>query len=263
MHPMSEDNQRGEGNVFGLDAHPKVTEASQLLKQALQSKKTQRHKLVEEKKATRSDALENDQKGSDVAKPFKNSPIGETNSKPIGGQEGTQEGVRPTKGGVDPIRPTPIPTESVWNGEKIFMSGNPTPPTPQNDDPFRYTTSCPPRPQASTEIVQEFYPKTLVVDFDGTISEEGARAYADALPNNRMICALRKAYAQGWRIMVDTARGYGSHDSERQRCLELTKKQLDEWGCPYDTLRVGVKIAGAYYIDDRSVLPEKFIEGIL
>lgn len=260
---MTEDNRRGEGNSFGLEAHPKVSEAIRLLKHALDSKKTPRQKLFEKERAILKRALENEQKEANVAKHSREGGSRQTDATPAGKQEGTQDGVSPIETRIDLLRPTDIPTESVWRGEKIFMSGNPVVYPPQNDDPFRYTTSCPPRQQASTEMVDEFFPKTLVVDFDGTISEEGARAYADAIPNTRMICALRKAYADGWSIMVDTARGYGSHDTERHRCMELTKKQLDEWGCPYDTLRVGVKIAGAYYIDDRSVLPEKFIEGIL
>jgi hypothetical protein len=255
---MTDDSSRGEGNSFGLETHPKVSEAIRLLKHALDSKKTPRQKLFEKERAILKRALEKEQKEANVAKPSSEGERKQTEATPVGKQEGTQEGVTPIETGIDLLRPTPVPTEQEWRGEKVFMSGNPV---GLPDDPFRYTTSCPPRPQASTEMVDEFYPKTLVVDFDGTISEEGARAYADAVPNTRMICALRKAYADGWSIMVDTARGYGSHDTERHRCMELTKRQLDEWGCPYDTLRVGVKIAGAYYIDDRSILPEKFIEG--
>jgi hypothetical protein len=80
--------------------------------------------------------------------------------------------------------------------------------------------------------------KTIYVDVDETICYyEGERKYDLALPIRENIDKINKLYDEGNFIMYWTARGSLTGID----WFDLTKKQLDSWGCSYNGLSVGEK----------------------
>jgi hypothetical protein len=76
------------------------------------------------------------------------------------------------------------------------------------------------------------------VDIDETICfYEGKREYPLAVPNMDNIAKINKLYDEGHTITYWTARGAIS----KIDWYDLTKRQLDKWGCKYHTLDVGTK----------------------
>jgi hypothetical protein len=72
--------------------------------------------------------------------------------------------------------------------------------------------------------------------------------------NEDLINAINKLYDEGNTIIIYTARHW--------LLLEKTKKQLSEYGVKYTTLVCG-KPVGDYYINDKGVKPEEFLEEVL
>jgi len=78
----------------------------------------------------------------------------------------------------------------------------------------------------------------IYVDIDETICHyEGKREYPLAVPLKVNIAKINKLYDEGHTITYWTARGAIS----KIDWYDLTKRQLDEWGCKYHTLNVGTK----------------------
>ena len=89
----------------------------------------------------------------------------------------------------------------------------------------------------------------IYVDIDQTICfYEGDRNYLLAIPNRENIAKINKLYDEGHKITYWTARGsYSGIDY-----YELTKSQLDDWGCKYHHLSVGEKPAYDLLICDKT-----------
>jgi len=89
----------------------------------------------------------------------------------------------------------------------------------------------------------------IYVDIDETIClYNGERDYEKAIPiieNIKKICIL---YEQGNKITYWTARGSVTGID----WYDLTKKQLDSWGCKYHNLIVGEKPAYDLLICDKT-----------
>lgn len=100
-----------------------------------------------------------------------------------------------------------------------------------------------------------------VVDIDGTICSITDGKYDDALPNGDRIAKINKLYDEGNQIIYLTARGMGrsgdNADLAKETFYELTKNQLDRWGCKYHKLVLG-KPSGDYYIDDKGMNANEF-----
>ena len=78
----------------------------------------------------------------------------------------------------------------------------------------------------------------IYVDIDETICfYDGERYYTKAIPNLENIKKIRILYDEGHTITFWTARGSVTGID----WYDVTKKQLDEWGCKYHHLSVGEK----------------------
>lgn len=86
-----------------------------------------------------------------------------------------------------------------------------------------------------------------VFDLDGTICTQ-ERSYDEARPIASVVEHVRRLHAEGHRIVIYTARGSETGIDWR----DVTERQLEAWGVPFDLLMDG-KPAGDFYIDDRAV----------
>lgn len=78
----------------------------------------------------------------------------------------------------------------------------------------------------------------IFVDIDETICfYNGERNYPDAIPHYENIEKINKLYDNGNEITYWTARGTVTGID----WYDVTKQQLDEWGCKYHHLSVGEK----------------------
>lgn len=89
--------------------------------------------------------------------------------------------------------------------------------------------------------------KIIYVDIDGTICTI-ARPYSDAKPISEHINKINKLFDEGHTIIYYTARGAASGIDY----TELTEKQLKDWGCKYNQLRMNHKPDYDLYICDKS-----------
>lgn len=100
-----------------------------------------------------------------------------------------------------------------------------------------------------------------VIDIDGTICNLNNGDYLDSEPIVDRIEKINKLYDDGHIIKYFTARGMGRYkDSPNlswKNFYELTKNQLDSWGCKYHQLVMG-KPSGDLYIDDKGINANDF-----
>jgi phosphatidate phosphatase PAH1 len=94
--------------------------------------------------------------------------------------------------------------------------------------------------------------KIIYVDIDGTIcnSIDGSGQYMqydEVVPRYNQIEKINKLYDEGNTIIYWTSRGTATLIN----WLDLTKNQLDEWGCKYHDVRCG-KPQYHLWIDDKS-----------
>ena len=86
-----------------------------------------------------------------------------------------------------------------------------------------------------------------VIDIDGTICKEVGKVIGRP-PYKDRIEKINKLYDEGHHIKYWTARGSGSGID----WYDVTKKQLDNWGCKYHELSVGEKPDYHLLICDRT-----------
>ena len=90
-------------------------------------------------------------------------------------------------------------------------------------------------------IESKLYPKEnkkALVDIDETIcfyKTDKPRYYENAIPKQENIDKINKLYDEGWEIVYWTARGSISKVDR----YELTRNQLETWGCKFHDLIVG------------------------
>ncbi len=111
-----------------------------------------------------------------------------------------------------------------------------------------------------------------VIDIDHTIcipndaEKDTFEKYGKAKPIKEMIDAIRKAKQSGYRIVLFTARRMATHNGDINKVIEdvgeLTINWLKEHDVPYDELQFG-KPNAVYYVDDKALLPNQFIEWIM
>lgn len=110
--------------------------------------------------------------------------------------------------------------------------------------------------------------KALVVDIDGTLCpiKGPSESYADLVPEPRMLEKLRALHAEGWVIILDSARGMRSQDGNPGRINRNVAPALLKWlaehDIPFDELHLAKPWPGrqGFYIDDRAVRPREFVE---
>jgi len=88
----------------------------------------------------------------------------------------------------------------------------------------------------------------IYADIDGTICSDESGLYEKVKPIKEQINKINKLYDEGNTIIYWTARGTVTGIN----WFDLTKKQLDSWGCKYHELRVGTKPHYDLWIDDKS-----------
>ena len=92
-----------------------------------------------------------------------------------------------------------------------------------------------------------------IVDIDNTICKTVDSDYPNSVPLYGRIAKINELWRNGNMIIYHTARGANSGVD----WTELTKKQLQEWGCLYDELRMG-KPAYDIWIDDKAINSEVY-----
>ena len=89
----------------------------------------------------------------------------------------------------------------------------------------------------------------IYIDIDETIcTSPENRDYSLATPIVENIVKANNLYEEGNTITYWTARGTVTGVD----WFDLTKEQLDSWGCKYHDLRVGTKPHYDLWIDDKS-----------
>jgi hypothetical protein len=99
-----------------------------------------------------------------------------------------------------------------------------------------------------------------IIDIDNTIcltrrNVQGKWDYPNSLPYQDRIAKVNELYDGGNTIIYWTARGSGSGID----WTELTKQQLDDWGCKYHEVRLG-KPSYDIWIDDKAFNDEHWFD---
>lgn len=90
---------------------------------------------------------------------------------------------------------------------------------------------------------------TIYVDIDNTICITPDDVhYTESLPLKENIDKINKLYKEGHTIIYWTARGMRS----KIDYTDLTKKQLEDWGCRYHELRMNEKPSYDLLICDKT-----------
>jgi len=108
--------------------------------------------------------------------------------------------------------------------------------------------------------------KRLVFDLDGTIAlDDPALSYAERVPNAPLVAKLREYKAQGFAIVIASARNMRTYGGQigliNANTLPVILAWLDRHQVPYDEVHVGKPWCGTegFYIDDRAIRPSEFV----
>ncbi|GGE89426.1 HAD hydrolase family protein [Shewanella carassii] len=108
--------------------------------------------------------------------------------------------------------------------------------------------------------------KRLIVDLDGTLTLGDSKDYSAVSPRLDVIAKLREYQAQGFDIVISTARNMRTFEGNVGKInihtLPVITAWLDKHQVPYDEILVGKPWCGheGFYIDDRAVRPSEFAE---
>lgn len=109
-------------------------------------------------------------------------------------------------------------------------------------------------------------PRRLVMDLDGTLTlDEPGVPYPEKRPNLAVIARLRAYQAEGFTIVIHTARNMRTHAGDIGRINLHTLPVVLEWlrrhGVPHDEVLVGKPWCGTegFYVDDRAIRPSEFV----
>jgi capsule biosynthesis phosphatase len=106
--------------------------------------------------------------------------------------------------------------------------------------------------------------KRLVMDLDGTITSGESSDYENVGVNHEVVARLRDYKAQGFEIVIHTARNMRTHNSSLGKITALTVPVIIRWlekhDIPYDEIWVGKPWCGSdgFYVDDKAVRPDEF-----
>lgn len=107
--------------------------------------------------------------------------------------------------------------------------------------------------------------KRLVMDLDGTITrDDPVRSYADKEPDAAVVTRMREYKAQGFEIIIYSARNMRTYDNSVGKIMAHTLPVIIEWlnrhDIPYDEIHVGKPWCGleGFYVDDRAIRPNEF-----
>ena len=107
--------------------------------------------------------------------------------------------------------------------------------------------------------------KCLVIDLDGTLTIDGdGESYALKQPNRAVIEKLREYQADGFQIIIATARSMRTYAGSIGKINANTLPVIIEWlrlhDVPYDEIHVGKPWSGegGFYVDDKAIRPSEF-----
>jgi len=103
-----------------------------------------------------------------------------------------------------------------------------------------------------------FEKKTIYVDIDNTITTTIGTEYKEAKPIIKNIQIINNLYNRGHHIVYWTARGSGSGIDYQ----DLTKNQLESWGCLYHELKFNKPVYDLF-IDDKSLPSIQVLENMI
>ena len=112
---------------------------------------------------------------------------------------------------------------------------------------------------------------TLIFDIDGTLCpiKEKEQNYIDLVPNSKVVNKLKYYHENGAKIILFSSRNMNSYNGNlgliNKNTAVVLNKWLLKWDIPYDEIYFGKPWPGHYgfYIDDRSVRPDEFINNSL
>lgn len=95
----------------------------------------------------------------------------------------------------------------------------------------------------------------IYIDIDDTIctSKSSKRKYVDPQPIRENIRKANQLYDKGHYIVYWTGRAGYYGEYSLAECYDITKKQLDSWGCKYHELRVGINKDWDLIIDNTAI----------
>jgi len=110
---------------------------------------------------------------------------------------------------------------------------------------------------------------TFIIDVDGTLCnaplvETGSFDYENALPVTDVIEKVQKLYKEGHKIVIFTARGMRTYQGDVEKIKLHVLPVLEDWlernQVPYHQIEVGKPWGpDVYYVDDRSIQPQDFV----
>ena len=109
--------------------------------------------------------------------------------------------------------------------------------------------------------------KCIVMDIDGTLCpiKQSGQEYADLVPYPEVIARLREYKAQGFYIILYTARNMRTYEGNVGLIQANTAPVLWEWlekhDIPYDEIHMGKPWPGkgGFYVDDKTIRPDEFL----
>ena len=105
----------------------------------------------------------------------------------------------------------------------------------------------------------------IVTDVDDTILFTENRDYENSRPNEPVVEGLRRLKEKGWKIILMSARGMGRSNGDIETVSEEVTAEIqrfvDKYDVPCDDIILG-KPWASYYIDDKAIRPDEFVEKI-
>ena len=108
--------------------------------------------------------------------------------------------------------------------------------------------------------------KRLIIDLDDTLTKNNKDlSYNNKEPNFALITKLREYKAQGFEIIIQTARNMKTYQGVVGKINVHTLPVIIEWlnkhNVPYDEIYVGKPWCGTegFHVDDRAVRPSEFV----
>jgi capsule biosynthesis phosphatase len=109
--------------------------------------------------------------------------------------------------------------------------------------------------------------KRLIFDLDGVIAlDDPARPYAEREPNLAVIERMRAYQAEGFEIVIATARNMRTYAGQIGKINANTLPVILDWlrrhEVPFDEVHVGKPWCGTegFYVDDRAIRPSEFLK---
>lgn len=108
--------------------------------------------------------------------------------------------------------------------------------------------------------------KRLIFDLDDTICFTTNGDYKNSIPNMKLIKRLNLYKAEGFEIVIATARNMRTYNGNVGKINANTVPTIIEWlkshDVPFDELIVGKPWCGTegFYVDDKAIRPDEFTD---